>query len=133
MKQTEDLFQRQAVQYRRFFETRPSCLVDAVTDQTKFADAMRIGVNSDLNSGLAGGACVFGRQVQAVRARINFKETSATAGVIDNTLNVDFITGPLQQQPTRSVSKDIEIAIVHRPHNTIRLLLFAEREARMNR
>ena len=39
----------------------------------------------------------------------------------------------VQQQPPRSMTENIEVAVIHRTQDAFRLFLFSQREARMDR
>ena len=64
--------------------------------------------------------------------RLWWPATVSEAGVIDDPLDVNFITGALQQQTPGRVAQDIEIPVVHRAHDPLGLLGLPETEAGMD-
>src|SRR5687767_6883804 len=105
----------QAVKNRRSFQPGASRLIDAATDQSEFAGAVRIGRDGNSDAGSDSGTRVFRRKIEPVRARINLEETSVLPRLRDDTRHIDFVARALQQEASGRVSQNVEVPVVHRP------------------
>src|SRR5437773_532289 len=89
-------------------------------------------VLTDHYARLRSSSCVLGRQVQTVRAGVDFKKTAVLSGLFDHSLDVDLVPGAFEQEASRGMSQDVEIAVIHGTQKTLGLLFPVEREAGMN-
>jgi hypothetical protein len=123
---------RQAVKDIRFFQSRSARLIDSVTNQSKFTGAMRIGGDSDLYVRGGGRARIVRRKIEAIRTGIYFEKAAVLPGMSNDPFNIYFVSGAFKKEAAGCMTQNIEIPVVHGAHDSLSLLLLAERETGMN-
>src|ERR1700734_3736884 len=88
----------EAVQDGSLVQPRAARLIDAVANGAELADAVGIGRHGNHDARFMGEASIFRREVEAVGAGIDLEETAGLFRVLDNTLDVEFIAGTLEQK-----------------------------------
>src|SRR5436190_4287916 len=122
-KQTLQLLPGQAVEDGSFFKAGPPGLVDTTADQGQFARAVGVRIDGNHNANARRTARIFGGEIQTVRAGIDLKKASPLSRRLDHPLEIDFITGTLEQQASGRMSQDVEIPVIHRAQEPLRLLV----------
>ena len=125
----EEFGERAAVEDGSFVESRSTGLFEAETDGGELADAVRVGRDGDEDSGFADEAGIFSGDVETIGAGVEFEEAAVLLGMGDDALNVDLVAGALEEQASRGVAEDVEVAIVHGAENALGLLLLVHGEA----
>ena len=94
---------------------------------------MSIGRDCNLYSGFFGEPGIIGREIEAVRARVYLEKAAIALRVENDSFNIYFVAGSLQQKSARRMPQNMEVPVVHCPQDTLRLLRFSQRKTRMNR
>lgn len=90
----------QTIQDGFLIEPRAARLADAVADGTELAGTVSVRGNRNHDICLVREARVLGREVETVRAGIDLEATAGLFRALDNALDVELITGPLEQKTT---------------------------------
>src|SRR5581483_4396234 len=85
-----------AIEDARLVQPGPARLVYAVPDQVELAGAVRVCGDCDLHARLPRQQGVFRREVQPVRARVDFEKTAILLRVFNDAFDIDLITRALQ-------------------------------------
>src|SRR5580698_3632543 len=91
-----EILPRQTIQDRFLIQPGAARLIDAVADGPELAGAVSIGRHGNEDSRFMCEAGILGRKVEAIGAGIDLEKTAALFRVLDNTLDVEFITRPLE-------------------------------------
>src|SRR6202012_6175648 len=95
--------------------------------------AVGVGGNSNLHARFTCQTGILRREIQPVRTRIDFEETPAPPGMINDSTHIQFVTGTLQKQSAGRMSENVEVAIIHRSENALRMFLLPKTKSRMHR
>src|SRR5690348_6723394 len=104
-----DLRPRARVQHVVFRKPRAARLSDAELDVVERPDLMAVGVDHELEPGLARGARVYVRQVEAIGLRVDLEERPSLERLLDDTLDVDLRRRALADLPVREMADAVDV------------------------
>ena len=111
----------------------PARLIQSASDKRQFTHAVRVGIDRDEDAGGRSAARIVRGKIEPVGAGVDFEKTAVGLRMVDDAVHIDVVAGPLEQQPAGGVAQDVEIAVVHRAHDALGLLLAVQPEARVDR
>src|SRR5439155_5416287 len=118
-----DLLPRARVEDVVLRQPRPPRLADAQLDVPECADAVAVGVDHDLQAGLAGGARVYVREVEPVRLRVDLQERPRLDGLLDHALEIDRGRPATADLAVRDVADAIDVRALHRRQHAVRWIV----------
>ena len=93
---------------------------------------MGVGVDRDAQAALLGCLRMNIGEIHAIGTAIDLEKAANGFCVLEQSLHVQFVSRPLQEQPAGCMPKNGEIAIVHGAQNPLGLLILVQSESRVN-